>query len=189
MPSRPHRWHPVGVTTVARALLKVWNDTGRIVDPVDYQLYTWAERSALWPEDGALAITTPRLRFRVPEVISLMPYDRVPVRQVPFSRRNVFKRDRYTCQYCGVRPGSAELTIDHVVPRAQGGVSRWDNCVLACVACNTRKANRTPQQAGMWLRQEPVRPAWQPLYALGNVRIESWARFLNVAYWHGVLEA
>ena len=86
-------------------------------------------------------------RLRVPEVITLTGYDRLPTRAVTFSRRNIFKRDRFQCQYCGVNPGGEELTIDHVVPRAQGGVSSWTNCVLACIDCNKRKADRTPQQA------------------------------------------
>ena len=70
----------------------------------------------------------------------------------------------------GVQPGSEELTLDHVVPRAQGGESRWDNCVLACVECNHAKADRTPQQAGLRLRHKPVRPKWNPLFALRDVR-------------------
>ena len=105
-----------------------------------------------------------------------------------FSRRNIFKRDRFTCQYCGAQPGSEELTLDHVIPRVQGGESRWDNCVLACLACNKRKADRTPQQAGMRLRKEPVQPTWRPLYAAHEVRIESWSKFVSEAYWNAALQ-
>src|SRR5919204_4572828 len=169
-------WQPIRVTTVARALVQVWNAAAHVVDPVDYQLYTWADWSALRPRAGEPAITTPRLRLRVPEVVTLIRYDRLPVLTVPFSRRNVFQRDRCTCQYCGARPGSAELTIDHIVPRSQGGTSTWENCVLACVACNARKANRTPEQAGMRLRKPPLRPAWKPLYDASTIRIASWSR-------------
>ena len=81
----------------------------------------------------------------MPEVITLTGYERLPSAAVAFSRRNIYKRDHYTCQYCGVRPGTEELTIDHVVPRAQGGESRWDNCVLACLACN--KARPTARRS------------------------------------------
>ncbi len=80
-------------------------------------------------------------------------YDRLPSAAVSFSRRNLFKRDHWTCQYCGLQPGGDELTIDHMVPRSQGGTSTWENCVLACVTCNKRKADRTPQQAGLKLRR------------------------------------
>ena len=95
-----------------------------------------------------------RFRLRVPEVVTLTDYDRLPAAAVTFSRRNIFKRDHFTCQYCGAQPGSEELTLDHVVPRAQGGESRWDNCVLACLACNKRKADRTPEQARMRLQAQ-----------------------------------
>ena len=94
----------------------------------------------------------------MPEVIVLKTYDRLPTNSVTFSRRNIFKRDRFTCQFCGRQPGSEALTIDHVVPRSQGGTSTWENCVLACIDCNARKADRTPEQARMPLRHAPIRP-------------------------------
>jgi 5-methylcytosine-specific restriction endonuclease McrA len=181
-------WQPVGVATVARSLLKLWNDTARVVDPADYRLYTWDDWSKLAPSGNEPYIQTQRFRLRVPEVVTLTNYDRVPVNVVTFSRRNVFKRDRFTCQYCGEQPGSEELTIDHVLPRSQGGASTWENCVLACIDCNSRKANRTPDQAGMPLRKAPERPLWKPLYASHGVRIDSWSRFLSEAYWNVELE-
>jgi 5-methylcytosine-specific restriction endonuclease McrA len=175
-------WQPVGVATVAKALRKVWNDTARIVDPADYQQYTWDNWAQL-PAEDELFIQTRRSRLRVPEVVTLTKYDRLPTNAVTFSRRNVFKRDRFTCQYCGIQPGSEELTIDHVIPRAQGGTSTWTNCVLACIECNARKADRTPEQARMPLRSQPERPTWRPLYAARGARIESWSRFVSESYW------
>ncbi len=182
-------WQPVAVSTVSRALTKVWNETARIVDPSNYQLYGWEEWAALRPADGDPVIRTQWLTLRVPEVITLTRYDRLPVKIVAFSRRNVFKRDGYMCQYCGCRPGSEELTIDHVVPRSRSGLSSWTNCVLACIDSNTRKANRTPEQAKMPLLQKPTRPMWNPLYAPHGVRIESWSKFVSEAYWNIELEA
>jgi 5-methylcytosine-specific restriction endonuclease McrA len=181
-------WQPVGVATVARALVKVFSENARVVDPENYQTYAWDDWAELSPTDDELAIRTSQLLLRVPEVISLMHYDRVPVNAVTFSRRNVFKRDRFTCQYCGCQPGNGELTIDHVVPRARGGTSSWTNCVLACVDCNTRKADRSPQQVGMLLRQQPIRPKWRPLYATHGQRIDSWSKFVSEAYWNVELE-
>jgi 5-methylcytosine-specific restriction endonuclease McrA len=177
-------WQPVNVATVERALVLLFNESARAVDPADYQTYQWEDWSKLRPRDGEPFIQAVRFRVRVPEVIALVGYDRLPSAAVAFSRRNLFKRDRYTCQYCGAQPGSEELSIDHVVPRAQGGQSRWDNCVLACLACNHRKADRTPQQAGMRLRRPPVQPAWHPLYGLDQRRIESWSKFVSEAYWN-----
>ena len=181
-------WQPVGVATVARSLVKVWNETARIVDPADYQQYDWSDWAILQPEDGDPFIQTRWLRLRVPEVITLTKYDRLPQNAVTFSRRNVFKRDRFTCQYCGKQPGSEDLTIDHVTPRAQGGTSTWGNCVLACIDCNARKADRTPQQARMPLRHTPRRPVWKPLYGSHGVRIVSWSKFVSEAYWNVELE-
>jgi 5-methylcytosine-specific restriction endonuclease McrA len=160
-----------------------------VVDPNDYQMYSWADWSRLAPGEGEPFVRAIRMRLRVPEVVTLTDYDRLPAAAVSFSRRNIFKRDHYTCQYCGEQPGSEELTIDHVVPRAQGGTSTWQNCVLACVACNKRKADRTPVQAGLRLRKQPVRPAWKPLYASPSVRIASWSKFVSDAYWNVALES
>ena len=73
-------------------------------------------------------------------------------------------------------------------PSAQGGESRWNNCVLACLECNKRKADRTPEQAKMRLKRKPVQPIWNPLYAAHDQRIESWSKFLSEAYWNVELE-
>ena len=177
-------WQPVNVATVARALVLLWNESARVVDPVDYQTFDWNDWSKLRPENGDLFVQAIRFRVRVPEVITLCEYDRLPTAAVTFSRRNIFKRDKFVCQYCGEQPGTDALTIDHVVPRAQGGESRWDNCVLSCIDCNHRKADRTPKQAGLKLRREPVQPTWKPLYAAHDVRIESWSKFVSEAYWN-----
>jgi 5-methylcytosine-specific restriction endonuclease McrA len=181
-------WQPVGVVSVARSLVKVWNESARIVDPADYQQYAWEDWANLQPAEDEPVIRTRQLRLRVPEVITLTKYDRLPANAVTFSRRNVFKRDRFTCQYCGRQPGGDELTIDHVIPRSLGGTSTWENCVLACIECNSAKADRTPDQARMPLRRHPVRPVWKPLYAAHGMRIDSWSKFVSEAYWNVELE-
>ena len=127
--------------------------------------------------------------FVCPEVVTLAEFDRLPSAAVTFSRRNVFKRDRFTCQYCNKQPGSDELTIDHVVPRALGGESTWTNCVMACWECNTHKADRSPKQAKMRLGKEPVRPTWKPLYSEHASRMESWSKFISEAYWNAELRS
>ncbi len=181
-------WQPVNVATVSRALVLLWNESARVVDPDDFQLYTWDDWSQLRPAEGERFIQAVRLRLRVPEVIVLAEYDRLPTAAVSFSRRNIFKRDHWACQYCGRQPGSDELTIDHVVPRSHGGTSTWENCVLACMDCNRRKADRTPREAGMRLRKAPIRRKWKPLYARDNVRIASWSKFISETYWNVSLE-
>lgn len=181
-------WQAVNVASVSRALVLLWNESARVVDPADYQTYDWQQWAQQEPADGERYIQAVRFRMRVPEVITLVEFDRLPTAAVSFSRRNIFKRDHYTCQYCGRQPGSAELTIDHVVPRAQGGESRWDNCVLACVECNAKKGNRTPEQARLRLKHKPVQPLWSPRYAARELRIASWSKFLSDTYWNVELE-
>src|SRR6187397_2850365 len=94
-------WQPVNVATVARALVLLWNESARVVDLADYRLYTWTDWSQLRPDGSDLFIQAVRLRLRVPEVIVLAGYDRLPTAAVSFSRRNVFKRDHWAGQYCG----------------------------------------------------------------------------------------
>jgi 5-methylcytosine-specific restriction endonuclease McrA len=172
-------WQPVGVASVARALVMLWNDVARVVEPDEYRLYGWDEWVELTPPPGTPCIRAARLRLRAPEVIGLARYDRLPGQAVTFSRRNVAKRDHHSCQYCGSQPGWQDITIDHVIPRSQGGASSWTNCVAACVRCNGRKADRTPEQAGMTLRKRPTRPDWRPIYASHGERMPSWGKFLN----------
>jgi 5-methylcytosine-specific restriction endonuclease McrA len=119
----------------------------------------------------------------VPLVVRLVRYIAIPRhRQLPCSRRGVLARDRETCQYCGMQPGRTHLTIDHVLPRAHGGTTNWENVVAACAACNHRKANRTPQQAGMVLACMPRRPSYVAFTLLGTLeRHETWQKY---AYAH-----
>lgn len=180
-------WQPFRVTTVARALILVVNGAARVVDPEDYQAYDWSDWSRVRPTAADPVVRTIRYAIRVPEVISLTRYGGLPARAITFSRRNVFRRDRNTCQYCGERFKPEELTIDHVIPRSRGGQSNWTNCVLACVPCNKRKSNRTPEQSGMALLSIPDRPAWRPLHEHDGERIPSWDRFLSQAYWDAEL--
>ena len=97
-------WQPVAISTVARSLTKVFIGSARIVDPADYQLYTWADWAKLDPGDDELVIRSQHFQMRVPEVITLVNYDRLPKQTVAFNRRNLFTRDRFTCQYCGSQP-------------------------------------------------------------------------------------
>ena len=181
-------WQPVNVTSVARSLTMVFTGTARVVDPVSYMVFDWEDWARLIPEHDEPFVQAVTQRFRVPEVITLVSFDRLPNASVTFSRRNIFKRDKFSCQYCGVQPKSDELTIDHVLPRSQGGQSSWENCVLACVSCNHSKADRTPERAGMRLKKLPTRPAWSPTYSRHKMRFESWRKFLSEAYWNAELQ-
>ncbi len=108
-------------------------------------------------ERYARNIRTSTARLVRPSVIKLKYYVRRPTPNVKLTRREIFARDGYACQYCG--EVQAQLTIDHVMPRRLGGKRRWENLVSACQSCNRKKGGRTPRDAGMRLNQIPSRPA------------------------------
>jgi len=153
-------------------------------------LVTWNDVSRAKQKLEGEVIRSQRLSLVPPEVIVLTSYAGIGQRSVVFSRKNLFKRDKYTCQYCGVQPGPEELTIDHVMPKSRGGGSTWENCVLACIECNKRKANRTPDEAGMKLKKTPKKPTWKSLAQLNpKDRKLSWDKFISEAYWEVELES
>jgi 5-methylcytosine-specific restriction endonuclease McrA len=121
----------------------------------------------------------------VPKVIRLLGYDQLPQQEVKLNRRNIFARDRNTCQYCGTRWPTSELSLDHVLPRSQGGRSTWANLVCCCVTCNAKKGGRTPHQAHLALVRKPVKPRRNPVISLrlGSDKYACWQQFLDHAYW------
>ena len=185
-------WTPIQIMTTRRAVGLVAGGSARVIDPMTYQIHdldSWNSASAAREKLQCDRIRSMRLALEPPEVIVLTAYSGIGARSVVFSRRNLFKRDRFTCQYCGDQPGLKELTIDHVTPRSRGGVSSWENCVLACVRCNSRKADRTPREVGMRLLKEPRKPSWKTLFGVpARGRCESWKKFLSRAYWDVELE-
>lgn len=186
------RWTPIRTAPVQEAIGLVAKGTAMIIEPESFEthdLLSWNDVSRARVRLGEALIRSPRLALVPPEVILLKTYDGEGGRAVVFSRKNLFKRDRYTCQYCGLQPGPEELTVDHVVPRSRGGTSTWENCVLACVECNKRKADRTPAQAGLKMRKTPRKPSWKALVQVpARDRRESWDKFLSRAYWEVELE-
>lgn len=110
---------------------------------------------AIAEEENGHFLHSSRLRIRVPSVIRLLEYRRIPHQSRALSRKNILLRDRNACQYCGEVLPSSELTLDHVVPRSRGGLSTWENLVACCHHCNRRKGNRLPGEASMRLLREP----------------------------------
>ena len=130
-------------------------------------------------------INTASAQIQVPRVIRLVGYDKLPKQTVKFNRRNIFARDHNQCQYCGKKFPMPELSLDHVIPRSQGGRTTWENIVCACVACNVRKGGRTPKQAHMGLIRKPEKPKRSPVLnlKLTQRKYRSWQSFLDSAYW------
>jgi 5-methylcytosine-specific restriction endonuclease McrA len=183
----------VHVTNVRRAVTLLFRELAEVVHVEEgqygaYSFETWRELSAL---QAAMAdpehdwIRGVGFQLRAPRVIRLTECDRGPRQGLRFNRRNVFARDGNRCQYCGQGFPMSELSLDHVVPRSQGGLTTWENIVCACVACNVRKGGRTPQEARMNLIREPVKPKRSPLLSLklGNPKYASWKSFVDRAYW------
>ncbi len=184
----------VRVISAKRAFSMLCRDIAEVIHVengkyVNYDFDSWAELSLLQrsfePEKHDW-VRTVRFEIAVPRIIRLLGYDRLPAQIVKLNRRNLFARDRNMCQYCGKHFATNELSIDHVLPRAQGGGDSWENLVCACIRCNARKGGRTPEQAGMHMTRKPVRPKRNPLISirLGQDRYSSWKAFLDDAYWN-----
>jgi hypothetical protein len=187
-------WRPISTVTLEDAITKVfstYNDgtpKARIIEPESYQAFTWSDWAKIKPSENEERISSANMSFRVPEIILLSKYEKSPHQKIYFSRRTLFKRDNMQCQYCGCMPGSEELTIEHIVPRSKGGLTTWENCVLACIPCNRKKADKTPAQAGMKLRREPKKPD-QIMHQFDSHKpIKSWTAFIGMAYWSVQLE-
>ena len=172
-------WVSIETCSVKSALKKVFAAKAKIVAP-DMSVHdfeTWVE---LIVGESEKAIRTARANIKLPEIIVLTgsKYERKH-REVAFSRRNLMKRDRQTCQYCGAQPGPAKLTIDHVFPKAKGGRASWLNCVLACFECNLKKGDKTLEESGLKLRTRPFEPVWSPIFRVPHQKYkDSWKQFL-----------
>ena len=177
---------PVNITSVRRALSLLYQDIARAVDE-QYRTFDFASWADLAAHEESIGLIDRAIR--VPRVILLLGYDRVPRRHVRFSRFNIYSRDHNRCQYCGRRFARAELNLDHVIPRSKGGTSAWENVVCSCHRCNRLKGGRTPSEAGMRLIRHPFRPQWTPFMveAISPRRHKEWLPFLSgvdAAYWN-----
>jgi 5-methylcytosine-specific restriction endonuclease McrA len=189
----------VHVVNVRRALSLLFRELAEVVHLEDgqyanYDFASWREISQIRCELEEMDeeemrhdwIRSVNFDIQTPRILRLLDYGKVPKMSVRFNRRNIFARDKNLCQYCGRTFSTSELSLDHVVPRSQGGGSTWDNIVCSCVRCNSKKGGRTPSQAHMKLIREPVKPKHSPLLTmkLGNPRYESWKTFISEAYWN-----
>ena len=183
-------WQAVNVCTARRALTLLFQGQAQVVlDAADgsfqtYNFQAWHDFSQSEPHPES--IHTISFRIRVPRVILLLAYDRLPKKEVKFTRHNIFERDKNTCQYCGDVCDRKDLNLDHVIPRDRGGPTTWENIVCSCIKCNTRKANRTPLEAGLRLIKKPKRPKWRPFGQINFSlhRHDSWKHFIDLAYWN-----
>ena len=166
---RPLSYYPLSLWPWQDAIKAVWLDRVDIVAAYDQSVHSQ------------------RIEMQIPSVVVLKDYVK-PRKRVAFTRFNLFLRDEFCCQYCGAR---TDLTFDHVVPRAMGGVTSWENVVAACAPCNLRKGAKSLHRSGLSLNRRPMRPDPQQLINIGrrfppNHLHESWVDFL---YWDTELDA
>jgi len=184
----------IHIISVRRAFCLLCKDLAEVVSLEDgqfatYDFATWREvsefRARNFRQEDDDWIRTSNSEIQVPRVIRLFAYEKLPKQTVKFNRRNIFARDNNQCQYCGRKFPTSELSLDHVIPRSQGGQSTWDNIVCSCVRCNVRKGGRTPKQAHLSLIRKPEKPKRSPLLnlKLTHRKYQSWRTFLENAYW------
>jgi|GEM_PF-552365 5-methylcytosine-specific restriction endonuclease McrA len=181
----------IRVVDVRRAMTLLYRSCAEVItieddQYINYDFENWSELSDLHcmeKQPGEDYIKTPTRELQVPRIIRLVLYDRVPKSTVRFNRKTLFARDSHRCQYCGQARAMSQLSLDHVVPRSQGGKTTWENVVCSCVGCNSKKGGRTPVQAGMKLLSDPVRPSANPgiSVTLKDPRYSSWKTFLPSA--------
>ena len=183
---------PIRVIDVRRALSLLVTGAAEVVDTEDPHLATyafpsWRELSALKAEfeaDRHAWVGLVKGAVAAPHVVRLTRFDRHRRsfrHGVPLNRRNIYHRDANTCQYCGRKFPTSELSLDHVIPRSRGGGDTWENLVCACTNCNARKADKTPAEARMALIRKPR--ALKAPAQLIRVQHASWAQFVERAYW------
>lgn len=189
-------WQAVNICSVRRAFNLLLQGHAQVVHADEatgeptfgtHDFRSWADLSTREPEPEMIHGVS--LRVRVPRVIVLLIFDRLPKKEVKFTRHNIFERDHNTCQYCGKVFDRRDLNLDHVLPREKGGLTSWENIVCSCIRCNTRKGNRLTHEAGMHLIRKPKRPKWRPFIHLtfGGQHAPqhaSWRHFVDVAYWN-----
>lgn len=181
-------WQPITTVNLRKALMLVTRDRAKIVDPETYEVFTWED----WLTNRSVDINSPIIDdgyirtasflLQKPEIITLSKFTKFPDVRVPFSRRGVYERDNFQCQYCKKFLRKRDCTLDHVIPVSKDGPTNWTNCVLSCLSCNQKKANRTPVEAGMLLNCAPARPTGRQLILKGVNMKPAWSRFLGDEY-------
>lgn len=184
-------YQPVHVTSARRAFTLLYAGAARVIAP-DFSTFDFESWAALGVAAGQDAVHTIDRVIAIPRVIILQLYDRLPRQKIRFSRHNIYARDDNRCQYCTRQLPRTELNLDHVIPRARGGRTTWENVVCCCVPCNLKKGCRLPEEAGMRLLKTPVRPQWSSSTRLIGSRVgrrphREWIPFVGIvdaSYWN-----
>jgi 5-methylcytosine-specific restriction endonuclease McrA len=164
----------------------------RIAEAIDDNLISHSYEAwiNLTTDDGKYnCLHSPSVTIMIPHVIRLLTYNKLPKRDIMFNRKNIYARDRNTCQYCGRGFQCEDLTFDHVVPKSKGGTNSFENVVTCCIKCNNIKGDSRPEDVGLKLINKPIKPRWRsyvkiPFSRLKPVKIKIWQTFLQKPYWN-----
>jgi len=177
-------WQAIHVKSPAEALSMMYTDnaTGLDILGEDNMVpYRWKDWINLTKDETSDYVSTVRGEIKIPKVIVLCKFDRVPLKRPKFSLGAVWNRDEGICQYTGKKLSKNEGNVDHIMPRSRGGKTTWDNCVLTHKEVNAKKADRTPEEAGLKLIKKPLAPKYMPSshYIKNKHNIKEWELFLS----------
>jgi 5-methylcytosine-specific restriction endonuclease McrA len=173
-------WMPIRVVPAIRAFTLLFAGKASVVDVLDYQVFNWDEWCLTEPVEDEEFVTTSNSKIRVPEVIVLSKYDKLPKKGMKLTKRNIFIRDGFTCQYTGEKVSTKNGDIDHVIPKSKGGKTSWDNLVVCAKAVNRKKADRTPKEAGLRLLKTPTKPPPSVIFIDPKMDMPpSWSNFIS----------
>jgi 5-methylcytosine-specific restriction endonuclease McrA len=176
-------YQPIKIGSAKVAVMLLFSDKALVLDSSynTYDIEEWISYSSVMNQNDLPVIKSAKVDLIVPEVIVLPNYIRKPHhgKRLRYSRMSIFRRDNFTCQYCGIEFKRNELTVDHIVPKSKGGRSTWLNIVTACKPCNWKKADRTPEEAKMLILNSPKIPTWRDSVDLPTgLKKEIWDSFL-----------
>jgi len=189
-------YSPIGVCTARDAFELIYSNRAEVVNVEDgnyttYDFNSWAEISELKHEleeynDLDEFVFTSYLTLQIPRVVRTTEFSHVPHRSVKLSRKNIYSRDKNTCQYCGKVLKPSKITLDHVIPKSQGGRNSWKNLVCSCIECNHKKGPRTPKEAHMKLLHKPIEPKFVDAININfeDDKYSMWDYFISNSYWN-----
>ncbi len=171
-------WFAITIRNVKKAIQLASRGRACFIDPQDYSVYTWEEWIKL-PCEGE-GISTTSGKMRIPSVVLLTVYGKMPTSAPRLTKKNIFIRDGNTCQYTGKKVSMKNADIDHVIPTSRNGKNNWNNMVVCSKEVNRKKADRTPEEAGLKLIKKPKRPSNQQITFGSKIAIkEEWKKFLS----------
>lgn len=177
-------WSPIRVVNLEKAITILFSEykngepKAKIISE-DYQALTWDEWSKIIPSDTEETIHSAHAQFKIPEIIQLTRYNKIPFQKMSFSRNNLYKRDEGKCMYCGVKLELKNCTVDHLTPKSKNGPSSWLNCVLSCRSCNFKKADQYLEKTNLKLLKTPFIPSYSLVSLdIKEANIKSWKNFI-----------